>query len=277
MTLKSLLRGFTPPLLKSGVSRLLSRTTTYSGPYSSWALATSAATGYSDERIISRVEAATAMVLKGEMHYEQDGVAFAAPASSTPVLSGLLLGAALDAGRLSVLDFGGSLGSNYLKWRRFFDLLPSVQWEVVEQAVFVAAGRRIFRDTGLPLAFHSSAAEAGLMRPSVALFGSVLQYLEFPLEALAQVRDFGPKVLIIDRTPLSLDGKAHFLVQHVSPRIYPGSYALHAIARESLDGILGETYDLIEEYDDVAPPAKSGGVSAPFRGSIWLRKPVHDA
>lgn len=272
MRLKDLLRGLTPPLVKSAVSRLRSRPTTYSGPYSSWAVATAAASGYADENIVGRVEAATRRVLIGEMQFEQDGLAFATPAPWSPVLGGILLGAALDAGRLSVLDFGGSLGSNYLRWRRLFDRLPSVTWDIVEQAVFVETGRALFKNSGLPLCFHSSAADTGLDQPSVALFGSVLQYLEFPLETLAQVRDIGPKVLIIDRTPLTEGGGDYFLVQHVSPRIYPGSYALHAIDPAALDSILDGSYDRIEEYDDFALPIHTGGVSARFRGSIWLRK-----
>ncbi len=276
MKFRELARGCVPPLLKSAVSRLVSSPTTYSGPYPDWSAATAAAGGYAEAQIIRQVEAATRRVLRGEACFEQDGIAFDTPAPVTPVLSGLLLAAALDSGHLQVVDFGGSLASHFLKWRRFFDALESVQWQVVEQPGFVEAGESVFANSRLPVSFHRSITELGDASPSVVLLGSVLQYLETPLDTLARLRDLGPKVLVIDRTPVAPDASASILVQHVSPRIYPGSYPMHVLGGNCVHDVLAGRYELVHGFGDEAAPVSAPGVAATFRGSIWLRRESDD-
>ena len=272
MTVRELLRGLAPPLLTAAAKSLLARPTRYSGPFQSWTEARAATQGYADPKILERVRAATASVLRGEADHEQDGIAFHSPASATPVLSGLLLAAALDGGNLRVLDFGGSLGSHYLKWRRFFDHLHALRWDIVEQSGFVDAGRALFKDCGLPVHFHESVDGARVQRPNAVLLGSVLQYVERPLELLARMVELGAEVVIIDRTPFSGDGLPRILVQHVSPRIYPTSYPMHVLAQDEVARVLGTGYDRLLDFGGNDATVRVGDTRASFLGSIWLKR-----
>lgn len=272
MTFRTAIGRLVPPLFADGVKRLLSSDTTYSGPYPTWAAASAAASGYSSEEVLARVASSSRLVLEGKAEYEQDGVAFTTPAPVNPLVCGLILAAALDSGRLSVLDFGGSLGSHFMKWRRYFDLLETVRWDVVEQENFVNAGRLLFAHTGLPISFHTRIPRYDPATPSVALMGSVLQYLESPLETLRQIRDAGARILIIDRTPFAASDTPQILVQHVPAKIYAASYPLQTLSKSAVSSLLGDKYCLVESYTNGDSPIEKVDARAAFQGSIWKRR-----
>ena len=56
-------------------------------------------------------------------------------------------------GVLSVLDFGGSLGSTYYQNKKFLDSLDDVSWNIVEQKHFVDAGKEDFEDERLRFSY----------------------------------------------------------------------------------------------------------------------------
>ena len=89
------------------------------------------------------------MVKRGEAVFERDSVIFDKVQYAWPVTAGLMWVAARNGGRLSVLDFGGSLGSSYFQNREFLAYLPNVRWSVIEQAHFVKAGRKHIQDERL--------------------------------------------------------------------------------------------------------------------------------
>jgi len=175
------------------------------------------------------VLAATLKVKRGEAAYERDSVVFNEIQYSWPVTAALMWAAAQSGGRLSVLDFGGSLGSSYFQHRQFFDGLTDIRWSVVEQPHFVQAGRQYIQNENLR--FYETICECEeFEKPNVILLSSVLQYLEKPDEFLGSILKTAANVLIIDKTPYSskmFDGLA---TQHVSADIYPASYPMHIFA-----------------------------------------------
>lgn len=91
----------------------------YVGDYPDFAAARACSTGYESGAILERTRAALHKVLRGEAAYERDSATFAQLALPYPLLAVLLRVAARNSGRLSILDFGGSLGSTYFQCRGF--------------------------------------------------------------------------------------------------------------------------------------------------------------
>jgi putative methyltransferase (TIGR04325 family) len=262
----------TPPAIARVADDLFNPQNAYEGPFPDWQSASAHAAGYGDPAIVGRVLAATRAVLDGEACFEQDGVAFQSQAPASPVLSALLLSAARRGGALAVLDFGGSLGSHYLRWRRYFEALPATRWHVVEQPGYVEAGRALYAGRGKPVEFHDDIASAARARPSAVLAGSVLQYLESPLGVLEALRDVRAEVLAIDRTPMSAGGDSMVFVQRVSRRLYPASYPLCTLPRDAVAALMSGHYRLLDGYDTAEPPIRRHGLEARFQASIWLRR-----
>jgi putative methyltransferase (TIGR04325 family) len=131
--------------------------------------------------------------------------------------------AAARDGKLTVLDFGGSLGSSYFQVRPQLQNCGCLRWRIVEQPAFAVAGRREFQNDELE--FYSSVAaacDAGM--PDVLLLASVLPYLASPFEVLAGLLKTGAPWVIVDRTGFTLDGGSRLTIQRVPRSIYPASY-----------------------------------------------------
>ena len=137
---KSLARSLLPPGLVGPVEQRM-RGVRYRGDYPDWAAASRASRGYDAPEILERVARAARAARDGRAAYERDGVEFAEPACNWPVLACLFGAAARAGGRLSVVDFGGSLGSLYFQHRSLLRGLASLRWSVVEQPAFVTLGR----------------------------------------------------------------------------------------------------------------------------------------
>lgn len=228
--LSRITKDWLPPILLRQLRKLTQgQGIHFEGPFDTWDDALRQSSGYDNQEILRRVLAATLKVKRGEAVYERDSVVFNEIQYSWPVTAALMWAAAQDGGRLSVLDFGGSLGSSYFQHRQFFDGLTDIRWSVVEQPHFVEAGRQYIQNENLR--FYETICECEeFEKPNVILLSSVLQYLEKPDEFLGSILKTAANVLIIDRTPYSskvFDGLA---TQHVSADIYPASYPMHIFA-----------------------------------------------
>lgn len=260
---------FVPPAIRHLVNRLAGALTIYRGPYPDWSAARGATGGYHHEAILQRVLDSTAKVLRGEADYEQDGVAMHGTPPASHALGGLLLASSLDRGRLAVLDFGGGLASHLLRWRPVLTELPYFHWSVVEQDKFVEAGRQMFMKES-KLSFHSSVHQL-TEHPNAVLASSVLQYLEAPHLTLRELIDTGCKVVILDRTPYSVDGIERIAAQFVPQRLGKASYPVWMLSRDRVHAALSQRYTLVQEFNSDDEPMRVGGHVATYRGSIWVR------
>jgi putative methyltransferase (TIGR04325 family) len=269
----AIFRDLTPPLLRRWANRLHPSPITYSGPFGSWDAAAANASGYDAPTIVSRVSISTRAVLDAEATYEQDGMAFKnLPPPPSPSLSGLLLAAACDGGRLSVLDFGGALGSHYLRWRHLLAALPNLAWSVVEQPAFVEAAYLLYQNHEFPLRFHTEISQCSEARPNAVLASSVLQYLVHPVATLRALMAVDAKVLVLDRTPFARDDISRVLVQRVSPKLYQASYPLQTLSRKDIAAVLLDRYELLQEFASADSSITLRGADADYRGAIWVRK-----
>jgi len=216
------------------------------GNYADWDAARAACRGYGEKRILHRVRAAARAVRNGSAVYERDGVTFHEP---PPPWSGtgILQNAAARTGELSVLDFGGSLGSLYFQVRPQLKNCRTVHWRIVEQPEFVAAGRAEFANDELE--FHSAATAAcAANRPDVLLLASVLPYLQSPLETLRELLNTDPSWVIVDRTGFTTSPSAQLKVQRIPRTIYPASYPCWFLDRTEFLAAFAGRYQLIGDH-----------------------------
>jgi putative methyltransferase (TIGR04325 family) len=227
----------------------------WEGDYPDWVAARAAASGYDAPAIAAKVLAAARLVREGRAIYERDGVAFHQPAPWWPGLKILQEAARQRDGDLTVLDFGGSLGSQYFQNRRLLKIHGRLRWRVVEQPVFVEAGRREFQSNELE--FFSSAGEACTGgAPDVLLLSSVLPYLPAPLETLRELLRVGATRVVVDRTGFVAGGRPRLTVQRVPRSIYSASYPCWFLDRAEFVAAFGSAYRLVHEIrEPLEPPA----------------------
>ncbi len=243
----------------------------FTGDYACWADAQRDSAGYDSAVILQKTREALLKVKRGEAVYERDSVLFDKPEYSFPLLAGLLRAATRSNGRLSVLDFGGSLGSSYFQCRKFLEPVPKLEWSVVEQKAHVDCGRQDFESGQLH--FYYTVEEClAQHKPNVLLLSSVLQYLSNPYEMLEQLLRHGINCVIIDRTGFLESDRNRLTVQHVPSSIYPASYPAWFFSETKLLGVIKAAgYDLIAEFDalDRLAPANE---QARYKGFIFLRQ-----
>ncbi len=266
--LKRVARKFIPASLLAPIEQRFFRVR-WAGDFPDWAAARAACSGYDAASITAKVVAAARQVRDGRAVYERDGVVFQQPAPVWPALGVLLEAAQVRGGGLTVLDFGGSLGSLYQQNRGQLRGCAPLRWAVVEQPRLVEAGRREFQ-TG-ELRFYSSSAEAcDAGMPDVLLLASVLCYLPAPFATLAELLQTGPARVIVERTGFSREDRTRLMVQRVPRTIYPASYPCWFFNRDEFLAAFAGRYRLVSEHADaIATPA---GVE--FRSFHFVRQPA---
>jgi putative methyltransferase (TIGR04325 family) len=254
------LRDFLPPIVSRPLARRF-KEIRFTGDYGSWAAAGREATGYDAPNILAQVTAAARRVREGEAAFERDGVVFAKPDYRWPLVGCLLREAMKHNGCLRVLDFGGSLGSSYFQHRALLRGVRELRWGVVEQPMFVEAGRREF--TSEVLSFHATMAEAVRdMQPNFVLFSGVLGWIEEPHTILAQAVGLRLPAIVVDRTPVTAMDRDVVKLQHVPASICRASYPCWFLARKRFLAHFEGAYDPPTEFpqfDAPVPGASFGG------------------
>lgn len=239
-----------------------------SGDYRSWRDAAAASSGYQSEVILEKTRLALLQVKAGVAAAERDSVLFDEIPHPWPVLAGLLRQAARSAGRLEVLDYGGSLGGTYFQCRGFLAGLAPLRWSVVEQPRHVEVGRTWFEDG--TLCFFAGLEEClAASAPNVALLGGVLQYLERPHELFAQMQELDCGAIIVDRTPFSAGAEDRLCVQTVPPEIYAASYPSWIFSRARFAAGVHGGWSVLARWEN--PDRLPGPVEFRYEGMILVR------
>lgn len=246
--MKHLIKKFLPPILLDVLKSIQTSSYGWKGNYKSWEDAQNQAIGYDSDRILEKVRNALLKVKNGKAVYERDSVVFDEIQYSWPLLAGLMLAAAKNNGKLSVLDFGGSLGSTYYQNKKFLNQLDSVSWNIVEQNNFVKCGKKEFEDERLH--FYSTIEDCKKEQtPNVLVLSSVLQYIEKPYKVLTELLQCEFEFIIIDRTPVKLIKENIITLQIVPPSIYNASYPCWIFNKtELMDFFNNNNYLLIESF-----------------------------
>ncbi len=217
------------------------------GDFANWQLAKNKCTGYHTEAILDKVKSATLKVQRGEAVYERDGLLYDKKQYSWPLLTHLLWIAMENDEKLSVVDFGGSLGSSYFQNKNYLEQLKEFQWSVVEQNEFVAAGQHEIGDGRLGFYYSiDDAIEAD--NHQVLLLSCVLPYLEEPLQFLHNLLPCNFTYIIIDNTYFNPVAGNRLTIQKVPPLYYDASYPAWFLDYDEVKNSLKSKYNLVEEY-----------------------------
>lgn len=216
------------PLLRRVAKRIIRfsryNSSMWSGDYPDWASAMRRCTGYQADDILDRCRAALHEVQAGHAAYERDSLLFNDDRYCWELMTVAYQTAARHQGRLSVLDFGGALGSLYFQHRKWLDDIASVDWHVVEQPHFVDCGRRDVKDGRLRF-FYDITESAAVSPPNLLLLSGVVQALEAPSAWIEKFNRLDVPHIVLDRIPI-VEGTPRdvLTVQKVEPHIYRASY-----------------------------------------------------
>lgn len=266
-----MLKALTPPVFAECYRSLRRTGIMFRGIYQTWDDACKHAKGYDADSILYRVRDAALKVRQGEAIAERDSVIFKTPQYPFPLIATLLRAAQENQGDLTVLDFGGSLGSSCFQCRDFLKGVRSLRWCIVEQPKFVACGQREFENDIL-FFYESAQACAAETHPQVVLLSGVLQYLAEPVQLLNQLVAIGAAFVVIDRTPILLCGKQVISVQHVPETINRSSYPVWLFNEEQLKIPFQSRYEEVAVFDAVDGQLGQGALKAHFKGFIFRRK-----
>ncbi len=269
--LKRLVKAWLPPIVFHLYRRWRKQGIKFTGNYSTWQDAVANSTGYDADLILEKVSSARLKVKSGEAVYERDSILFDRIEHPFPLLAGLLRAAAANEGKLTVLDFGGSLGTTYFQCRDFLSVVPQLKWCIVEQEKFVRRGHELFETDQLQF-FFSIQECMGIIQPNVVLFSSVLQYIQDPFDPLKMAMETGAQYIIIDRTPFSALSSNRLYVQQVSPQIYPASYPCWIFSESWLKQCLLGQFELIADFDGSDGSGYVGELPFQFKGMVWKRR-----
>lgn len=242
------------------------------GNFKNWEEAQKHTTGYNADTILKRVSDSAMKVKSGQAVYERDAIVYKNIEIAFPLLSTLLWIATQNNNRLSVLDYGGSLGTSYRQNLPFLKNLNYLEWRIVEQKMFAEEGQKRFQDDILSFHFDLEECLKSFNEPpQLIMFSSSLPYLEEPYKILSEVKRSGVPYLFIDRTAF-IEGPADRLtVQRVPPAFYDASYPAWFFSKEKMYKFLLEDYDELFDF-------KSGQVlnlglqEIEYTGSLFKKK-----
>ncbi|MEO7336677.1 MAG: methyltransferase, TIGR04325 family [Caldimonas sp.] len=270
MSASTLARGLAPPVLVDLYRRWSGKTLRFIDVPEGWDEAVRLSTGYADGDILERVLAATRAVVSGQAAFERDSVLFDAPELPFPLLAALLRAAVIERGDLTVVDFGGALGSTYRQCRDFLDGLSRLRWHVVEQSAFAQAGREFATDE---LRFFAALDELpALSNGAVIVASSVLQYLADPLDTLRRFAAMSARHLVIDRTPMHRGATDRLCIQQVPSHIYRASYPCWIFSQEALLERLAPHWRVVADHPCAEGASQTEqGSPFEFRGLVLER------
>ncbi len=247
---RSILTTVKPFLPKFAIKiyRALFVTPIWRGKYPSWEAAESQCTGYGKNEILEKVVAAALTVKEGRAAYERDSVIFYEEKFYLPFVMALE-SAQEGFPSLSIIDFGGSLGSTYYQHLKLFKEKPEIKWNIVEQAHYVEKGKDLFSSEQLN--FYWKIDEIPLVKNELLTLLSVLPYLPLPWAFLDDVlKRRRPRSVFIDRTYFSYNDKDRITIQTVPPSIYRASYPCWFLSKTKLTNLLQKYgYEEVASFD----------------------------
>jgi putative methyltransferase (TIGR04325 family) len=265
-----LARNWIPPAMHGWVQHLRGGGIRFEGEFPTWEAACAHCTGYGAEDILTKALAAIVKVKQGAAAFERDSVLFEKIEYDWPVVAGLMMVAARNAGTLNVLDFGGALGSSYFQNLQLLNTLPRVKWNIVEQPHFVKAGKANVQDD--KLRFYSSIQECLTEnKPNVVLLSSVLQYLSEPASIFLSLLNVGADSVILDRTSINFSASDRIYVQHVPSSIYLASYACRSFSESGLLTMARGKYQLSAAFPSLSFPALER-IGSQLKGYIFSQE-----
>jgi putative methyltransferase (TIGR04325 family) len=235
------------------------------GDYATWDEALKQTSGYDELSILHKIKDSTLKVKRGEAQYERDSIAFNDFEYSTEFLNALKY--VVKDNKVSIIDFGGSLGSQYFQYKRFFDGID-MNWMVVEQAHFVDCGKKDIADDQLHF-FYTIEEALKYKEANTVVLSSVLPYIKDPFELIQKIVSYEFDYIIIDRNPFIDMNRDLITIQIVPQFVYKASYPSWFFYEEKFLEAFKYKYTILKEFDSpFAAPMLVNNVQACWKGFI---------
>jgi putative methyltransferase (TIGR04325 family) len=261
--LKKTAKLISPPILLESVRKLkryFSRSHVmhygaFEGPMSSWEEAIAHSDGWDASVITEKILASALKVRDGIAEFQQDTVIRDKILYSTTIVAFLLLALALSRqkGRLDIMDFGGSLGTNYFQYRKIIKQLHETpfKWNVIELPAIAQLGLRHFANANLNFfeSLDHAINELGQL-PDAFLFTGSLQYVAEPLSLIDKVISSGAKLLAFDRLLVAPTEEHAIFIQRPDPEIfYPSTYPVWCFSKDRfIEHLMSKRFILVEHF-----------------------------
>ncbi len=245
----------------------------WTGDYKRWEEAQKDSSGYDDDTILQKVKTSTLRVINGEALFESDSVLFYEPDYHFALISILLNESIKNSNHLNLVDFGGALGSLYFQLKPFLESLNNVQWSVIEQQGFVRTGKEFVENDTLKFYYNITECMEE-KRPHIALFSSVLSYIEQPYKILEEFISLNFKTIIIDRNPV-FDLPDRITLQKVPEDIYQASYPSRIFnEKKMIDFFISHNYILQLVFKGFDPFFHLDEHIVNFKGYVFTKKSI---
>lgn len=214
----------------------------------SWEEAQNQCSGYNADAILEKIKSSTLKVKNGEAVFERDGIIYDNVYYSWPLLTQLLVAANQNNGELSLIDFGGSLGTTFFQNQFYLKQLKKVQWSVVEQGNFVAVGQEVIAGNGLDFFYTIDEAFNSKGNHQVLLLNCVLPYLTNPYELINYFLKFPFEYVFLESTYYNNEIGDRICIQKVDPLAYNASYPCWLLDYDKVKSLFSNSYDVVTEY-----------------------------
>nr|WP_121273044.1 methyltransferase, TIGR04325 family [Pedobacter schmidteae] len=264
-----LIKEFFPPILHT--LRWYSFKYGWKGNYKTFEDAKDLCRGYDENHILQRIIDTTQKVKNGEAVYERDGIIYDKVNINHHLLNALLLVSARNNNTLTIVDFGGSLGTSYYQNISFLSHLTNLNWCIIEQEKFVDAGKKAFENEHIRFYHSLEDCYAVHSRIDMVLISSSLQYMSKPYEVLKKIQSFKIPYLMLDLIGYNDKNEDRITIQNVPPIFYgiPASYPCTFFDQRKLELLLEESYKKVFSF--ISEPEKYYIGFKPFvyEGSFW--------
>ena len=207
--------------MKFNKLKLIRKKIYYSGPYKNWAMAQQKSTGYESDEILEKVKKASLIVKERKKGYERDSKIFF-DFDYDYYLLRVFKNYSKDNDKiLKILDFGGSIGSFYFKYKD--KIKNKFIWSIVEQKNFVHEGKNFFENNELNFFFNIEDYEK-LFKPDIIILSSSIQYIENYKKVLNKLINLNSDYIIILKTPFNKKNIDEVYVQKPDKSIYKSTY-----------------------------------------------------
>jgi putative methyltransferase (TIGR04325 family) len=256
--------------------KLINGYNSFNDRVSSWEQAKNITTGYQTNEILNKVKT-TFIESRNKMNaYERDSVLFQDGALNWPLIAMIYWTSQNVSDDVKVMDFGGSFASQYFQNEKLLDKVR-VKWSVVEQNHFAYEAKKIINHTNIN--FYYQLEEClNLENPNLALFGSSLQYLEYPYTTLMELKNHNIKVLILDRIPTHPGLEDIVIAQKVDKSIYDASYPAWIFSEKKLNNFISNDWILINSHLGIGGKQKTRrGIHFEWKSYIYLKRTINES
>ncbi len=216
----------------------------FSGPFENWEIAERNSTGYDSEEIFQKVKKSALFIKKNKKGYERDSVISYESDYDQYILKIFDLYSDQINKKINILDFGGSIGSLYFKYKK--KLKNKFLWSIIEQKKFVDEGKKNFQNEELNF-FYNIDDYLNLHNPDIVLASSSLQYLKNYKEVLKKIIESNAKFIIILKTPFSKKNNDEIYIQKPLKHIYNSTYPCWIFSQINFVSNFLDKYDLDEK------------------------------